>query len=152
MLFPRALQPAHLSQLSAEGYHYELWRRNPQTGTKQIIQASFSGLLIDPIETSVQVPNGTWTLSVEPDRGRGDAFGVTLKSAVGLIVALLSAYLAHLLLAQRARHSELELLVSRRTADIKTAKDQLKALLDAIPDPVWLKSLHGRFPDLQLSV
>ena len=145
MRLPDALQPAHLAQLSAEGYQYELWRRNPQTGTRQIIQASVSGLLVDPIETSVQVPNGTWTLSVEPDHGWGDAFGVTLKSAVGLIVALLSAYLARLLLAQRARHSELELLVSRRTADIKTAKDQLKALLDAIPDPVWLKDANGVF-------
>ena len=103
MRLPDALQPVHLSQLSAEGYHYELWRKNPQTGTRQIIQASTSGLLVDPIETSVRVPNGTWTLSVEPDRGWGDALGVTLKSAVGLIVALLSAYLAHLLLAQRAR-------------------------------------------------
>ncbi len=145
MRLPDALQPAHLSQLSAEGYHYELWRKHPQTGTKQIIQASTGGSLVDPIETSVRVPNGTWTLSVEPDRGWGDALGVTLKSAVGLIVALLCAYLAHLLLAQRARRSELELLVSRRTADIKTAKDQLKALLDAIPDPVWLKDANGVF-------
>jgi diguanylate cyclase (GGDEF)-like protein/PAS domain S-box-containing protein len=145
MRLPDALQPAHLSQLSAEGYHYELWRKHPQTGTKQIIQASTGSSLVDPIETSVRVPNGTWTLSVEPDRGWGDALGVTLKSAVGLIVALLCAYLAHLLLAQRARGSELELLVSRRTADIKTAKDQLKALLDAIPDPVWLKDANGVF-------
>jgi diguanylate cyclase (GGDEF)-like protein/PAS domain S-box-containing protein len=144
MRLPGALEPAQLSRLSAGGYRYELWRRSPPTGIKQIIQAS-AGALVDPIEASVQVPNGTWTLSVAPEHGWGDPLEVTLRAAVGLIVAFLSGYLANLLLAQRARSSELEALVTQRAADIKTAKDHLKGLLDAIPDPVWLKDTHGVF-------
>jgi len=144
MRLPGALQPAQLSRLSAGGYGYELWRRSPQTGMKQIIQAS-DGALVDPIEASVQVPNGTWTLSVAPVQGWGDPLRVSLEAAVGLILALLAGYLANLLLAQRARGRVLEALVTQRAADSETAKDHLKALLDAIPDPVWLKDTNGVF-------
>jgi diguanylate cyclase (GGDEF)-like protein/PAS domain S-box-containing protein len=143
MRLPQALQSAELSQLSARGYRYELWRRYPQTGAKQIIQASSNSMLTDPIEAEVRVPNGAWKLSVEPNHGWGSPWGVSLEAAVGLILALLSAYVARLLLMQRARHSELEALVTQRARDIKIAKDRLKALLDALPDPVWLKDTHG---------
>jgi len=143
MRLPQALQPAQLANLTASGYRYELWRRHPQTGVKQIIQASFNGAFDDPIEASVRVPNGKWTLSVEPDHGWTDLSGVALQGAVGLVLALLSTYFAIGLLAQRTRHGELEAMVGQRAADMKTAKDRLKALLDAIPDPVWLKDING---------
>ena len=144
MRLPDALEPARLSQLSADGTVMSCGgstRRPARSRSSRLLQR----VLVDPVETSVQVPNGTWTLSVEPVRGWGNPVGVTLEATVGLIIAFLSAQLANLLQAQRARRSELELLVGQRTADIKTAKDQLKSLLDAIPDPVWLKDADGVF-------
>jgi len=59
MRLPQALQPAQLANLTASGYRYELWRRHPQTGVKQIIQASFNGAFDDPIEASVRVPTAS---------------------------------------------------------------------------------------------
>ena len=145
MRLPEALQPAQLSELTAGGYRFRLWRQHPDTGSPQIIQTSLNGPPTDPVEATVHVPNGTWTLSVEPEGGWGDPLGVALKSAVGFILAFLSAYLATVLVRQRARSSELETLASQRAADIKVAKDQLKALLDTIPDLVWLKDVNGVF-------
>ena len=145
MRLPEALQPAQLSELAAGGYRFRLWRQHPDTGSPQIIQTSLNGPPTDPVEATVHVPNGTWTLSVEPERGWGDPLGVILKSAVGVILAFLSAYLATVLVRQRARSSELETLASQRAADIKVAKDRLKALLDTIPDLVWLKDVNGVF-------
>ena len=145
MRLPEALQPAQLSDLTAGGYRFRLWRQHPGTGSPQIIQTSLNGPPTDPVEATVHVPNGTWTLSVEPERGWGDPLGVILKSAVGVILAFLSAYLATVLVRQRARSSELETLASQRAADIKVAKDRLKALLDTIPDLVWLKDVNGVF-------
>jgi len=142
MRLPEALRPAQLSLLSTRGYRYELWRKDPQTGTRQTIEGSRDAP-VDPIEVNVQLPNGTWTLGAAPDQGWGDPFAVSREAGVGLLVAFLSAYLANLLLAQRARSQELEQLVSQRSADIKSAKDRLKALLDAIPDAVWLKDTNG---------
>jgi len=142
MRLPAALRPAQLSELIATGYRYSLWRWNPETGARQIIESS-PGVPVDPVEVDVPLPNGVWKLSVAPDRGWIDPFAVGRQAAVGLIVAFLSAYLANLLLAQRARGNELEQLVAQRSADIKLTKDRLKALLDAIPDPVWLKDTNG---------
>ena len=143
MRLPQALQPARLSELTTTGYRFQLWRRYPGTDTPQIIQSSTHTPLIDPVEASVRVPNGTWTLSVELERGWGDPVGVALKAAVGLTLAFLSAYLATLLVRQHARSTEFETLASQRASDITVTKNQLKALLDAIPDLVWLKDANG---------
>jgi diguanylate cyclase (GGDEF)-like protein/PAS domain S-box-containing protein len=145
MRLPQALQPGQLSELSVSGYRFQLWRRNPGSGAQQIIQASTNTPLTDPVEADVHVPNGTWILSAELTRGWGDPVGVALKAAVGVVLAFLSAYLTTLLVRQRARSTELETLASQRAADITVAKDQLKALLDAIPDLVWLKDANGVF-------
>jgi diguanylate cyclase (GGDEF)-like protein/PAS domain S-box-containing protein len=143
MRLPQALRSTQLTDLTASGYRFQLWRRPPGGGTPQIIQASGNSSLIDPVEAPVHVPNGTWTLSAELARGWGDPTGVSLKAAVGLLLAVLSGYLATLLASQRARSSELEILATQRTADIKLAKDQLRTLLDTIPDLVWLKDVEG---------
>ena len=145
MRLPQALEAAQLSELAASGYRYQLWRRSPGSGTPQIIEASATGPLADPVETSVHVPNGIWTLSVDLEHGWGDPLGVALKAAVGLILAILSGYLAGLLTSLSARRNELEILASQRAADIKVAKDRLRAVLDTIPDLVWLKDANGIF-------
>ena len=142
---PGALAPAQLARLSAQGYLYRLWRIPPQAGGEQVIAASSSGRLLEPVEETVQVPNGTWTLSVAPARGWGDPLGVSLEAAVGLIVALLSGYLTEVLLELKSRRRELEHLVVQRGADVTLAKERLKATLDAIPDLVFLKDADGRY-------
>jgi diguanylate cyclase (GGDEF)-like protein/PAS domain S-box-containing protein len=145
MRLPEALAPANLAELVTRGYHYQLWRIHPQTGLKQIIAASDNAALREPVEETVRVPNGTWTLSLAPARGWNDAWAASLKALLGLLFAGLAAYLAKLLVDLRARGSELEGLVLRRTSDIAATKDHLKAILDAIPDLVWLKSAEGRY-------
>ena len=145
MRLPDALAPAQLSRLPAQGYLYRLWRVPPQSRSEQSIATSSSGTPLDPVEEAVHVPNGTWTLSVAPARGWGDPLGVSLKAAVGLIVALLSGYLTEVLLELKTRRRELEALLAQRAADVSVVKERLKATLDAIPDLVWLKDADGRF-------
>jgi diguanylate cyclase (GGDEF)-like protein/PAS domain S-box-containing protein len=131
MRLPEALAPAELSQLVTHGYQYQLSRINPQTRRKQMIDASTRRDLADPVEQAVQVPNGQWTLSVVPGNGWADPLGLSIKVAIGLLFAVLSAYLAKLLTDLKSWGSELESLVLRRTTDIAAAKDHLKATLDA---------------------
>ena len=143
MRLPQALAPAQLSQLTARGYDYQLWRIQPQTGKKQLIDVSSNARLTDPVEETLQVPNGIWTLSIAPVRGWGDPVGLTLRGGIGLVFSLLLAYVTKLLLDLQARGQELEALVVQRTSDIVASKNQLKATLDAIPDLVWLKDANG---------
>ncbi len=142
--FPQALAAARLPLLTERGYAYELWRTVPDTGVRQSIQASGNGLLDSPVERTLELPNGEWTLSVAPVRGWGESDRVWFKAVAGLLASLLIAYLAWLLHEMKLRDKRLEAEVSERTAEILTSQRQLEATLDAIPDPLFELGLDGR--------
>jgi sensor domain CHASE-containing protein len=73
--FPEVLETARLAELGMQGYAYELSRMHPDNGTKQIITASSSAALIEPVVETLHVSNVTWTLSVMPVKGWGDPPG-----------------------------------------------------------------------------
>jgi diguanylate cyclase (GGDEF)-like protein/PAS domain S-box-containing protein len=143
MRLPDGLDLEDLSRLGAQGLAYELWRIHPDTGRKQVIARSSPAPLIDPVEQALQVPNATWTLSVAPLKGWGDPSELAIKVALGLFFSLLMGYLAKLFVELRMHQRLLEARVAERTAEIFKAQRNLKATLDAIPDPVWLKDADG---------
>lgn len=125
MRFPEALEAVDLPQLTGLGFAYELWRTHPDSGQKQIIAASAPAALIEPVGSTLQVSNATWTLSVAPLGGWGDPVKLAFKVALGLLVSLLLAYLAKLLLELRAHREELEALVAERTAEVRAREADL---------------------------
>ena len=120
--FPAALAPAQLSELQERGYAYELTRRHPDSGDKQVISAS-ARTPIDPVERTLQVPNARWTLSVAPAAGWNAGSGLWWKSAVTLLFCLLltwqTAWQAKLVAISKAQERTLELRVAQRTADLQ---------------------------------
>jgi diguanylate cyclase (GGDEF)-like protein/PAS domain S-box-containing protein len=143
--FPQALASAQLPELVERGLDYKLWRIHPDTGQTQIIQASQPAPLLDPVEKSFTVPNGTWTLSVAPQHGWGDPVGLSIKITVGLLFSLLLAYLTKLQMRQRNYKIGLESQVALRTAEIQTSQDQLTTLLHATPDLLFEVTLSGHY-------
>jgi diguanylate cyclase (GGDEF)-like protein len=143
--FPEALSHAQLTQLSGQHLAYELWRIHPDTGKKQIITASQTTALVDPLEQNLDVGNTTWTLSVAPMRGWNDPLGLSFKAALGMLFSLLLAYIVKLLAEQRLYKQGLEALVALRTAEIQASRHQLQATIDAIPDMMWELGLDGVF-------
>ena len=141
--FPEALSSARLSQLSAEHLAYELWRRHPDTGSKQVIATSAGNVPAEPVDHVLAIANTNWTLSVAPAHGWDDPAGMTTKAALGLAVSAMLAFVAKLLAEQKAHKSGLQELVRLRTADITTTKRQLQAAMDAIPDLMLELGLDG---------
>jgi PAS domain S-box-containing protein len=129
--FPKVLDQTLLSQLDGRGFAYELWRLQPDTGKKQVIAKSASLSLAAAVEYPVQVPNGTWTLSMAPVKGWGDPVGLTVKIALGLLFSLLLAWLAKLLIESKAQEAGLEALIVERTADLEKSTELLRDELDA---------------------
>lgn len=66
---PNALYPAKLDNFIKEGFEYRLYRINPETNQKQIIDESFNKKMKNPIVRSFKVPNGTWILDIVPQEG-----------------------------------------------------------------------------------
>ncbi len=145
--YPQALEEARLTQLTQQGFGYELWRIHPDSGKKQSIAASSDAALIDPVTRTRTMPNGSWMLSVAPLKGWNEPLWLTLKSALGLLFSLLLGYLAKLLFESRAHERHLETLVQQRTAEISATQAKLQATFDAFPDLVWLKDAQGVYLD-----
>ncbi|MHB1189176.1 bifunctional diguanylate cyclase/phosphodiesterase [Thiobacillus sp.] len=143
MRLPRGLDMAHLSHLGEQGLPYELWRIQPDTGQKQVIARASPAPLIEPVEQALQVPNASWTLSIAPVKGWGRPLELSLKVALGLLFSLMLGYLAKLFVEMKANKQLLEAGVAQRTAEILGVQRKLKATLDALPDPVWLKDADG---------
>ena len=117
--FPDALEPANLSQLVKQGFNYELWRMHPYTGKKQVIAASSSAALIDPAGYPLDLPNGTWTLSVAPVKGWGGQGALAVKVVMGLLFSLMLAYLAKLVADLKNHKLGLEIAIDKRTAELR---------------------------------
>ncbi|HPW09258.1 MAG TPA: CHASE domain-containing protein, partial [Burkholderiaceae bacterium] len=131
--FPQALAPARLSWLREQGYAYELWRTVPETGERQIIDASGDLPLDRPVNHQLELPNGQWNLSLSPVAGWDRSENSALKFFIGLLLSSLMAYLTWLLYEMKLRDDRLEVEVSERTAEILTTQQQLQATLRAIP-------------------
>lgn len=144
---PKALEEAQLNKLTGQGVGYELSRIHPDTLQKQVIAASSTTTLIDPVVQSIAVPNGSWNLSIAPVKGWGYPMGHALRASAALVLSFLLAYVASLLVRLRASRRVLETLVERRTAEISAVQIKLRATLDAIPDLVWLTSTDGSLLD-----
>jgi len=131
---PQALAGSGIAQLSEQQLAYALWRLHPDTGERQTIAASNAQLLSNPINRTITVPNGQWVLSVSPEAGWGDSFGLAVKAALGLLFSGLLAGASQLLLHLKRQERNLEALVADRTREIYAAQNKLEATLDAIPD------------------
>lgn len=141
--FPETLEGAHFSHLVERGYDYKLWRKLPDSEEMQIIAESSAIALINPVDEIVSVPNANWVLSIAPNKGWGDPIELTINIIFGVLFSLLMAYLTKLLVDINLRKQSLESLVAERTREILSARCQLEATIEVIPDLFWLKDIDG---------
>ena len=132
--FPDVLAPARLENLEKRGFRYELWRLHPDTGERQIIAASSSAPLIRPVDRSLELPNGTWTLSVAPSAGWNDPGGLAFKSALGLVLSLLLFFLTQSLLNTRAKALQ---IAQELTSELRESEDRYHMVFENSPVSIW---------------
>jgi diguanylate cyclase (GGDEF)-like protein len=145
--FPQALADGRLPQLTQRGLDYALWRINPDTGQKFIIAASTTRSLESPVERSLEVPNGQWTLSVAPRNGWVNSTEIGSKVLLAFAFSLLLTYAAKLLMELKANERGQEALIALRTGEIAASQSNLKATLEAIPDVMLEVGLDGTYHD-----
>ncbi|AYH42863.1 EAL domain-containing protein [Azoarcus sp. DN11] len=146
--FPQILAKAQLPQLAKRGLHYELWRLHPDTGLRQIIAASSDVPLVDPVDRSIMMPNGAWTLSVAPIDGWTDKPGLVLKLLLGLIFSSLLGWLAKQMGELRLHRHRLQALVDERTTALAARESKLGALIGSLPDQLFVMDDAGRIVEV----
>jgi signal transduction histidine kinase/ActR/RegA family two-component response regulator len=128
--FPDVL--ANLPKLADRGYYHELWRRHPDTGKKQTIDKSSHSTLLNPVEYSLELPNGVWSLSISPVKGGwGAPLQLSLKVILGLLFSLLLAYIARLLVALKDHEQEIGQHAAELEKEISERKQAEEALREA---------------------
>ncbi|GAB3183074.1 bifunctional diguanylate cyclase/phosphodiesterase [Hydrogenophaga aquatica] len=146
--FPDALASTGMDGLPEQGYDYELWRIKPDTGTRQVIAASPGVMqgaqLHEPVERTLRVPNGQWTLSLAPRGGWNRSAELGIYALAALVFSGMLSYLLKLVLDQKLHRLSLEEQVMQRTLEIRSVQDQLQATLDAIPDLLFELDMEGR--------
>jgi diguanylate cyclase (GGDEF)-like protein/PAS domain S-box-containing protein len=113
---------SQLNDISQHGYRYELWREHPDTKQRQIFDRTDNTPLSAPVETIFDVPNGKWTLSVEPPNGWHTPLHIAIQLAAAAFISALLALLAKTLLMQPLR---LRREVAMRTQDLLQANQKL---------------------------
>ncbi|MBI4291207.1 MAG: PAS domain S-box protein [Betaproteobacteria bacterium] len=142
--FPEALEVARLPELAQQGFAYKLWRMQPASGARQIIAASSRAALNEPLEHTLEVPNATWTLGIEPVKGWGDPLRLTLKAALALIFSLLLALLTKLVIELKSHKQGLEDLVAQRTAEVQASQTRYWALVQSANDAIITSDSAGK--------
>jgi len=135
--FPAVLESARLGRLGEIGLEYRLWRIHPDTGEHQVIARSGETALVAPVDQTLDLPNGTWVLSVAPASGWGDPGGLAARGALGVLFSLLLAYVVKLMVESRAYKSELELRVAQRTRELSMSEQRFRNMSDAAGAYLW---------------
>ncbi|WP_062057746.1 bifunctional diguanylate cyclase/phosphodiesterase [Cellvibrio sp. OA-2007] len=139
----RLLKAANLSQLDTQGMAYKLWRINPETGEQDIIAVNSPEYLIDPVDKSFEVPNGSWTLSVTPIAGWTKRWQLIGEILIALVLSFLLAYQSWLMVMLQRRRLHLQEAVAEQTRELLHARAHLQATLDAIPDLLFEIDING---------
>ncbi|MEG0491315.1 MAG: sensor domain-containing diguanylate cyclase [Hydrogenoanaerobacterium sp.] len=139
---PQAFYPAELDKFVEEGYSYQLYRTNPNTKEIQVIDESSKNTLVNPIEISFAVPNGTWYFRVTPTNGwfnipqiLGEALFAIIFSA--LVTLLIKNY--YLTYVQKAEMQKLSFI------DSLTALPNRRMLSNTLTDFVKEKNTFALF-------
>jgi sensor domain CHASE-containing protein len=146
--FPEVLEDARLGQLDAQGQDYELWRLHPDSGERQVIARSGKTALVDPVDQSLELPNGRWTLSVAPRKGWGDPARSAFDVALALLFSLLLSWVAKLLVDLRREQGR------SRDCGLPSAREQLSTSELPVPQhercrrclSVGGRHQHGLYP------
>lgn len=130
----KLLDQANFHQLDKGVMAYELWSNHPDTGAHDMIAVNASEHLSDPVEKEIPVPNGRWTLSVQPIGGWTNPWQIASEIFIAGLLSVMFAWLSFLLVNLQRRRISLQSAVADQTRELLNARAELQATLDAIPD------------------
>jgi diguanylate cyclase (GGDEF)-like protein/PAS domain S-box-containing protein len=119
---PDLLESSRLARLSASGYDYQLSHIDGDTGRRVIFAGSTLAPLDDPIHRTIEVPNGSWRLSIAPLHGWLPLPLLLAMALATLAAAAVVARFTYFVLGQPVR---LQQIVTTRTAELASSNREL---------------------------
>lgn len=85
--WPQFIKEMNLEKLEEAGYHYQIWKKNADTGEPIEIAKSKNYEKSDDLEVACKVPNDTWYFEIIPENG----WITSAQKFWGVLIALLTA-------------------------------------------------------------
>jgi sensor domain CHASE-containing protein len=145
--FNTLLSAAGIDTSGADGFFYQLSKVNPDTGKEEFF-LPMKGQTKSLRKATVNVSDGEWQLSVSPvstDQTMGRSFSTLILS---FIIAVMGAVLTILILR---RPAALEELVTQRTRELDESQERNRAIINALPDTIFIVDENNRFTDPSVS-
>ena len=151
----KLLDEANFHQLDTREMAYELWSNDPHTGSRNMIVTNASEFLHEPVTKSIEVPSGSWTISIQPIAGWTNFFQIAGEIFIASLLSIMLAWLTFLSVKLQRRRISLQAAVMEQTSELLKARAELQATLDAIPDLLFdvdaegiIHGYHTNQPDL----
>ncbi len=140
---PTLLFAAGIDTTGKTGYYFQLSKINPDTGTEEFFLPVRENVS-RKIEAAVPVPDGEWKISVTPVR-KFHLFGGILPTALlSLLLAILGGFFVNDVVRKPAL---LQQLVRKRTAELDKSEKRNRAIVNALPDLLFVIDGDNRFTD-----
>ena len=85
------IQETELNKLENAGYHYQIWKKDIDTGKKVVIAESDNETLKNSMEVACSVPNDTWYFDIVPENGWISNIQKALTILIAVAIAILLA-------------------------------------------------------------
>ena len=86
---------AHVSDLKADNYRYQLKAINPHKGKLEMVDCSTYDTLVNPVSHAFDMHNTAWTFYVTPKDGWMDSSTLVFEILVGFIFTIMVAFSAN---------------------------------------------------------
>ena len=113
---------ANLQKVFQRDFNYEIYRIHPDTHKKDVFWSAGKPVT-DPVSQKIQVPNGEWILSVEPEEGWYSARVIFAEAVFVLMFSSISALAAWWLTRQPM---VLQRMVDDRTRELSQSNARLQ--------------------------
>jgi len=140
---PTLLKAAGIDTTGETGYYFQLSKINPDSKKEEFFLPAKEGSQ-HQYEASVPVPDGEWKLSVKPVSEYKVFKDVLPISLLGLLLSAIAGSLVVYLAKKPAR---LQRLVLEQTVELERSEKRNKAIVDALPDMVFVIDKDGRYID-----
>jgi diguanylate cyclase (GGDEF)-like protein len=110
--FPEALDNADLRNLKMQGYEYELWRINPDTGERQVLDSNINNANPNAryVEKHIQFLNADWYLRLLATQSWYNYPEVIILAVAGLFISFLVLFIAQNNFQLKQTRAELAIL------------------------------------------
>ncbi|MBI1341741.1 MAG: PAS domain S-box protein [Terrimonas sp.] len=135
------LEAAGIDTSGKKGYYFQLSKANTETGQEDFFLQK-RDYRKSKYEAEVLIPDGQWKITATPVHKNAALSGMVMMIILGFLLSCFGAGLVYYI---TKKPSDLQKLIELKTAELSQSKKRNEAILNAIPDTMFVLDRAGNF-------